>query len=79
MKRTFLAAAVSAAPIVFLALNQASAQVQITTATNTPLATATANAGAPADIDIVSGGSIGVKAPGTAVTLNSDNSVTNAG
>ena len=78
MKRTFLAA-VSLAPLLTLAAGGAGAQVQITGSTSTPVATATANNGAPDDIDIVSGGSIGDKASGAAVTLNSNNTVTNAG
>ena len=74
MKRTFLAAAVSAAP--FLALG-AHAQVQITTATSVPVATA--NAGSPANIDIAASGSIGMTAAGDAVTVNSSNTVSNEG
>jgi hypothetical protein len=76
MKRTFLAAAVSAAP--FLALG-AHAQVQITSATSVPVATATANAGSPANIDITTSGSIGMTTSGDAVTVNSSNTVSNEG
>ena len=79
MKRTFLVAAVSAAPLLALGAGYARAQVQITTSTSAPVATATASSGAPADIDITSSGSVGVTVPGVAVTLNSNNSVTNAG
>ncbi len=79
MKRTLLAAAVSAAPLLLLAPGQLRAQVQITSSSSTPVATATASSGAPADIDITSSGSLGITASGAAVTLNSNNNVTNAG
>jgi len=75
MTRKLLAAAASVAPLI-LAAAAAQAQVSITTGTTTPIATATASNGAPADIDIASGGSVGLTAPGTAVTLNSNNSIT---
>jgi hypothetical protein len=75
MTRKLLAAAASVAPLI-LAAAAAQAQVSITTGTTTPIATATASSGAPANIDIASGGSVGLTAPGTAVTLNSNNSIT---
>jgi len=75
MTRKLLAAAASALPLI-LAAAAAQAQVSITTGTTTPIATATASSGAPANIDIASGGSVGLTAPGTAVTLNSNNSIT---
>lgn len=78
MKRTFLAAAAAAAPLL-AASAPTLAQVTISTATSTPVATATASNGAPADVTISSSGSIGLTSPGTALTLNSNNSVTNAG
>ena len=57
----------------------ASAQsVSISTATTTPIATATASNGAPADISFTSTGSV-IVTTGTAVTLNSNNSITNGG
>jgi len=52
--------------------------VDIATGLTTPIATSTANGGAPADINITSGGSV-QPGGGAAVTLDSDNSVTNAG
>jgi hypothetical protein len=78
MTRKLLAAAVSVAPLV-LAASGAWAQVSITSGTNSPIATATANGGAPANVDIAAGGSIGLTAPGVAVTINSNNVVTNEG
>jgi hypothetical protein len=60
----------------------AAAQVQITTATTTPVATATAGTGStPANIEITSSGSITLddQPNATAVTINSDNTVTNSG
>ena len=78
MKRTTLVAAVASAPLLMLA-GAASAQLSITTATSTPVATATAVSGGPGNIDITSTGSIGVTSPGVAVTLNSNNTVSNEG
>jgi hypothetical protein len=75
MTRKLLAAATSALPLI-LAAAAAKAQLSITTGTTTPVATATASNGAAANIDIASGGSVGLTAPGTAVTLNSNNSIT---
>jgi hypothetical protein len=77
MKRKFLAVA-AAAPLLAAAV-PAAAQVTISTATSAPIATATANNGAPADVTIAAGGSITLTAPGTALTLNSNNSILNAG
>jgi uncharacterized protein with beta-barrel porin domain len=61
----------------------AAAQVQITTATTTPVATATAGAGGTAaNVEITSTGSIGITggaAGTTAATINSNNTITNAG
>jgi len=54
------------------------AQVTISTATTAPVRTSTVNAGAPADIIIATGGSITLNA-GSAVTVDSNNSVSNAG
>lgn len=78
MKRTTLVAAVASAPFLLLA-GQASAQLSITTATSAPVATATAVSNAPGSIDVTSTGSIGLTASGVAVTLNSNNAVTNEG
>jgi len=54
------------------------AQVTISTATTAPLQTSTVNGGAAADISIVSGGSVTVNG-GSAITVDSNNSVSNAG
>ena len=78
MKRTTLCAAVASAPLLMLA-GHACAQLSVSTATSTPVATATAVSNAPANIDITTAGSIGVTSPGVAVTLNSNNVVTNEG
>ncbi len=70
----------AAAPFVFAL--PAAAQVSITTATTTPVQTATANAGAASDVTITSAGSVtltSAAANSTAVTINSNNSVSNAG
>ena len=78
MKRTTLVAAVASAPLLILA-SRAAAQLSITTATSTPVATATAVSGGPGNIDITTTGSIRLTTPGVAVTLNSNNTVSNEG
>lgn len=56
------------------------AQVSISTATTAPVQTATANAGAASDVNITTAGAITLATPNTtAVTINSNNDVTNAG
>ena len=77
MKRKLLVAAAATAPL--LAAHGAWAQLTISTSTNTPVATGTAVSGGPADINITSSGTIGLLNPGTAVTVNSSNNVSNAG
>jgi hypothetical protein len=77
MKRSFLLAAASAAPLLIMAAGGAHAQDEISGSINTPVYTATANNGAPEDVDIT--GSVGLLAPGVAVTLNSNNVITNEG
>ncbi|HEY1415140.1 MAG TPA: hypothetical protein VGF42_04575, partial [Caulobacteraceae bacterium] len=72
MKRSILAAAAASAPLLAASF-PALAQVTISGSQSTPVQTATANSGQPADV-IVSG-SIGLTAPGTALTLNSNNTV----
>jgi hypothetical protein len=79
MNRTFLLAAVSIAPLLVIAPGAAMATDTISTATSTPVATATATSNGPDDISISSSGSIGLTASGVAVTINSNNTVTNAG
>lgn len=78
--RLLLASASVAAIAVVFATGEAQAQRQITTAITTPVTTGTAaDNGAPADITITSAGSIRPTASGAAVTVNSDNDVTNQG
>ena len=79
MKRRYLVAAVSVAPLLMVVAGSAHAVDSITGATSAPVATATATNNAPDDVDITSGGSIGLLAAGVGVTLNSNNTVTNAG
>lgn len=79
MNRYRLAAAVSLAPFVVWGADAARATDTITTSTATPVATATATSGAPDNVDIAAGGSVKPTAAGTAVTLNSNNTVTNEG
>ncbi|RYZ03295.1 MAG: hypothetical protein EON61_15535, partial [Alphaproteobacteria bacterium] len=70
----------AAAPLVFTL--PAMAQVSIATATTAPVRTSTANSGAASDVNITTAGSITLTSPaaGTAaVTIDSNNSVTNAG
>jgi len=70
----------AAAPLVFTL--PAMAQVSIATATTAPVRTSTANSGAASDVSITSAGSITLTSPaaGTAaVTIDSNNSVANAG
>ncbi len=74
MKRSFLALAVAAAPLLVALASPAAAATQITSSTSTPVATAAAG-----DVTIAAGGSINPTTPGAAVTLNSNNSVTNQG
>jgi hypothetical protein len=56
----------------------AHAQLSISTATTTPVRTATAVGGAPADINVTADGSITLTT-GSAITVDSNNNVTNAG
>src|SRR5579859_1890061 len=67
-------------PIAFglFASSATAATVTIGTTQTTPVATSTASAGAPADISITSSGAINPTS-GSAVTIDSNNSVTNAG
>src|SRR5262249_40913597 len=68
----------AAAPLVFAL--PATAQVSISTATTAPAETA--NGGTPANVEITSSGSVtltNAPAGSTVVTINTNNSVTNAG
>ncbi|WP_374534316.1 autotransporter domain-containing protein [Phenylobacterium sp.] len=67
----------AASPICLMA-GAAQAETAISTAVTTPVATASAASGARDDVKITSAGSV-KPAGGAAVTLNSDNSVTNEG
>ncbi len=55
------------------------AQTVVNTARTTPIATATANNGQPNDVRIDAAGSITLTGGGTAVTVDSNNAITNAG
>ena len=83
MQRKLLAATVAAGPILALAFAAAPlaawAQTDVTTSTTTPLQTATAASGAPGNIVIETAGSISSTAAGPLITLNSNNTVLNAG
>jgi hypothetical protein len=79
MKRRYLVAAVSVAPLLMVVAGPAHAVDSITGATSAPVATATATNNGPDDVNITSSGSIGLLAVGVGVTLNSNNTVTNAG
>ncbi len=70
----------AAAPFVFAL--PANAQVTISTATTTPVQTSTANNGAASDVVVATAGSVtltSAPAGSAAVTINSNNSVTNSG
>src|SRR5262249_29245312 len=51
----------------------------ITNSTSTPVSTSTANGGSAGNVTIASGGSVNVTAGQTAVTIDSNNTVTNGG
>ena len=65
-------------PVILFAASPAAAQSTISTAVTTPVKTSTANNGAPSDVSITSAGSVTVT-NGTAVTIDSNNGVSNAG
>ena len=65
-------------PLALVAFNQAQAERKVETKITTPLATSTATNGAADHINITSAGGITVTS-GTAVTLDSNHTVTNAG
>ena len=75
MKRTFLLAAVSVAPLLFMAPAAAWATDSISTATTTPVATATATNNTPDNIDVTSSGSVAPTVAAAALTLNSANTI----
>jgi hypothetical protein len=79
--RSSLFAAVALGPLCLVAVAfPAKAQLSITASQATPVATATASNNAPADISITSSGVVQpTAATSPAVTLNSNNKITNAG
>ena len=78
MHRTLLAGTALVAIAQPLVLGSLAAQTVINTARTTPVVTSTANNGQPADVRIETAGSVTVTS-GTAVTVDSNNNVTNAG
>ena len=81
MRKTLTAAA-ALAPLWFMVGAQgARATTTISNGRTAPptIATATANNGAADDIDVASGGSVTLSSAGTALTLNSNNKITNEG
>lgn len=76
MHRLFFA---STATLALVAGTAASAQTVIDTKRTTPVRTATVNNGAAADINIVAAGSVVTSGSGTAVTIDSNNKLANAG
>lgn len=78
MFRKRLVASVAAAPLLLFA-SQALAEITITDKRTTAVTTATINSGAADSIVVASGGSVVVTATGPAVTINSNNTVTNKG
>ncbi|HIV79301.1 MAG TPA: autotransporter domain-containing protein [Candidatus Sphingomonas excrementigallinarum] len=69
----------STATLALAAGTAASAQTVIDTKRTTPVRSATVNNGAAADISIVAAGSVVTTGSGTAVTLDSNNKLSNAG
>jgi hypothetical protein len=79
MIRLRLAASAAVAPLLMFA-GVAHATTTISDSRTTPVATATVGTGSTADdITVASGGSFKLTAAGPAITLNSNNTVTNAG
>ena len=72
--RNRLLAAAAIAPLSLLGLTPASAQTTISNSQSTPVLTSTGG-----DVTIASGGTVAPTASGAAVTINSNNSVTNSG
>jgi hypothetical protein len=69
----------STATLALVAGTAASAQTVIDTKRTTPVRTATVNNGAAADISIAAAGSVVTSGSGTAVTIDSNNKLANAG
>ena len=78
MRSLFASTCLTPIALGLLASSATAATVTIGATQTTPVATSTASSGAPADISITSSGAID-PASGTAVTIDSNNSVTNAG
>src|SRR6478735_3063022 len=68
----------AASPLCLLA-GAAQAETVVSTSTTAPVATATATSGGRDDLRVSSAGTIKPTAAGAAITLNSNNSVTNEG
>jgi len=78
--RKSLFAAAAVAPLALLAGRSAVAATSINDSRTQPVATATANSGQPDDVTIGTGGSVKLSgSAGPAVTLNSNNTLTNNG
>jgi len=78
MSRKFLATA-ALAPLLICG-GKAVAETQVTSSSRTtPIATSTANSGAADDVKITSDGAITLSSSGAIATLDSDNTLTNAG
>ena len=78
--RSSLFAAVALGPLCFVAALGSAHAASITATQATPVATATATNGAPDNVDVASGGTVQpTAATSPAVTLNSNNAVTNEG
>ena len=78
MIRYRLLAGVAATPLLLLGL-PAAAETTISTERTTPVATSTANAGAPDNVLVDEDGSIVLTTAGPAITVDSNNTVTNEG
>lgn len=78
MKAALFAAA-ALAPLTAMLATPALAETVVSGSRTTPIATATANNGGADNIRIETGASVNLTTPGPVVTLNSNNTVTNAG
>ena len=78
MRSLFASTCLTPIALGLIASSASAATITIGAAQTTPVATSTVNAGAPADISITSAGAINPTS-GTAVTIDSNNGVTNAG
>lgn len=80
MRRRLMAAAAMAPLLSLIGLQAANAQVSISSNTSTPVATATASNGSAADVTLAASTTFTINSANTsALTLNSNNSITNSG